>query len=113
MNPYAQKFLEILNQSGMIEKTTPRFPFDQQVEIAAFIRVTPGNRPEHTDIPSAVSFGGAEDLLSPLCAQLVQREHVSIVRPMNRRVHPRIGGYDDNILQAILLTTVNNLPANP
>jgi len=80
MDLHSKQILEILNQPGMVHKTPARFPGDQQIEVAIFVRFIARHGAEHTQAVRATLPGKPEDLLSAFRAQRVQGHHVSIVR---------------------------------
>jgi hypothetical protein len=80
MNLHPEQLLEILNQPGMIHQAAASFPGDQQVEIAILIGFTAGNRAKYTKAVRAMLLRKAKDFVPPLRAQLVQGDHLPIVR---------------------------------
>lgn len=64
---YAEEFLKVLNEPGVVEQTAARFPGDQEVEIAVLIGFAAGHRAEHAHIVGAALTSQAKDSV-PTCA---------------------------------------------
>ncbi len=82
-----EQLLEILNQPGVVQQAAPRFPLNQQVEIAPLVGFTTGDRAEHAQVAGPAPLGNLEDIVPPVCAQCPQSDHSFIVRQIRLRVH--------------------------
>jgi hypothetical protein len=67
MHSDAERFLKILHESDVIEKAAPRFPVDEQIDVAPARRFAARHGTEYPDVRGAVPCGEAQDFfLLPL-----------------------------------------------
>jgi hypothetical protein len=74
-DPYAQEFHKILEQADVIKKGGAWLEVHQQVQIAVWVSLSPGDRAEHSDPVSSALPRDAEDFLAA-AAQPFQGQHV-------------------------------------
>ena len=98
----AEKFLEILEQAHMIEEGSARFKVHEQVQVAVWASLSPGDRAEHRDPMSLALPGDAEDLRAA-AAQPLDRQHVIGHSP---RISPRPGRRLEPVYATFLARTV-------
>jgi hypothetical protein len=75
IDPNTEKVLKILQQTNMINKRGAFVEVHEQIQVAAWARLSPGDRAEHRDPARPTLPRDAQNLRAPL-AQFIQGQHV-------------------------------------
>lgn len=75
IDPDAQEFLMILEQADLIKKRGARLEVHEQVQIATWAGLSPGNGAEYRDPMSSARVRDAQDLRT-VAAQILQGQYI-------------------------------------
>jgi hypothetical protein len=75
IDPDAQEFLKILEQADLIKKRGARLEIHEQVQVATWVSLTPGNGTEYRDPMSSARVRDPQDLRT-VTTRTLQGQHV-------------------------------------